>query len=89
MCGGTSAGVEHPVLMPMPWGEDRRLVTDRTMQAAIAELPDRQRMAIILSAQQDKSNAEIAEILGSSEGAVEQLIVRARKKLRDQYRRLE
>jgi alkanesulfonate monooxygenase SsuD/methylene tetrahydromethanopterin reductase-like flavin-dependent oxidoreductase (luciferase family) len=28
------AGVEHPVLMPLPWGEDRRAVTDATMQAA-------------------------------------------------------
>ncbi len=32
------AGVEHPVLMPMPWGEDRRAVTEATMQAAIAAL---------------------------------------------------
>ena len=30
------AGVEHPVLMPMPWGEDRLEVTRRTMSAAIA-----------------------------------------------------
>ena len=30
------AGVEHPVLMPMPWGDDRRQVTDDTMAAAIA-----------------------------------------------------
>ena len=30
------AGVEYPVLMPMPWGDDRRAVTDATMQAAIA-----------------------------------------------------
>ena len=29
------AGVEHPVLMPMPWGEDRRAVTDQVMRAAI------------------------------------------------------
>ncbi len=29
------AGVEHPVLMPLPWGEDRRAVTDATMRAAI------------------------------------------------------
>ena len=28
------AGVEHPVLMPMPWGEDRRAVTLQTMKAA-------------------------------------------------------
>ena len=30
-----NAGVEHPVLMPLPWGEDRRAVTDATMRAAI------------------------------------------------------
>ncbi len=32
------AGVEHPVLMPMPWGEDRRQVTFDTMAAAAAAL---------------------------------------------------
>ena len=32
------AGVEHPVLMPMPWGEDRRAVTEATMRAAINAL---------------------------------------------------
>ncbi|MFT6117655.1 MAG: putative F420-dependent oxidoreductase [Candidatus Azotimanducaceae bacterium] len=31
----TDAGVEHPILMPMPWGDDRRAVTDATMRAAI------------------------------------------------------
>ena len=30
------AGVEHPVLMPMPWGEDRRAVAEATMKAAAA-----------------------------------------------------
>jgi probable F420-dependent oxidoreductase len=30
------AGVEHPVLMPMPWGDDRYGVTQATMQAAAA-----------------------------------------------------
>ncbi|MDH5738529.1 MAG: LLM class flavin-dependent oxidoreductase, partial [Gammaproteobacteria bacterium] len=29
------AGVEHPVLMPMPWGEDRRTAAEICMQAAI------------------------------------------------------
>ncbi|MBT4161596.1 MAG: hypothetical protein HOE54_09845 [Gammaproteobacteria bacterium] len=32
------AGIEHPILMPMPWGEDRRAVTDATMKAAIAAI---------------------------------------------------
>ncbi len=29
------AGVEHPILMPMPWGDDRMAVTQSTMAAAI------------------------------------------------------
>ncbi len=34
------AGVEHPVLMPLPWGADRQQVTRQTMAAAInADLP--------------------------------------------------
>jgi len=32
--GYVDAGVEHPVLMPMPWGEDRLAVTEATMAAA-------------------------------------------------------
>ena len=32
--GYIDAGVEHPVLMPMPWGDDRRAVTEATMAAA-------------------------------------------------------
>ena len=28
------AGVEHPILMPMPWGDDRWDVTVQTMAAA-------------------------------------------------------
>ena len=36
--GYIGAGVEHPVLMPMPWGEDRWAVTQETMQAAIAAI---------------------------------------------------
>ena len=35
------AGVEHPVLMPMPWGEDRFGVTSATMRAAISGLSGR------------------------------------------------
>ena len=28
------AGITHPILMPLPWGEDRRAVTEATMEAA-------------------------------------------------------
>jgi RNA polymerase sigma-70 factor (ECF subfamily) len=47
----------------------------------IRALPDRQRLALLLSIQGDRSNAEIADILGTSEGAAEQLLVRARRSL--------
>ncbi len=32
--GYVDAGIEHPVLMPMPWGDDRFAVTKATMEAA-------------------------------------------------------
>jgi len=30
------AGVDHPIVMPLPWGDDRRAVIDATLRAAIA-----------------------------------------------------
>lgn len=52
------------------------------VRAAIAELPDRQRMALLLSAVAALDNTEIAEAMRISRGAVEQLLVRARRSLR-------
>lgn len=48
----------------------------------IRSLPEKQRLALLLVIQDERSNAETARILGISEGAVEQLLVRARRKLR-------
>ena len=48
----------------------------------IRALPEKQRLALLLAVQADKSNAEIASVLGVSEGAAEQLLVRARRTLR-------
>jgi alkanesulfonate monooxygenase SsuD/methylene tetrahydromethanopterin reductase-like flavin-dependent oxidoreductase (luciferase family) len=28
------AGVEHPIVMPLPWGPDRRAILDETLRAA-------------------------------------------------------
>jgi RNA polymerase sigma-70 factor (ECF subfamily) len=50
--------------------------------ADIRGLPQRQRAAILLAAGGEHSNSEIAEMLGLSAGAVEQLLVRARRTLR-------
>jgi RNA polymerase sigma-70 factor, ECF subfamily len=51
---------------------------------ALMRLPDRQRMALLLCAVGGMDTAEIAAIMAASPGAVEQLLVRARKALRDQ-----
>lgn len=50
--------------------------------ADILSLPARQRAAILLAADGERSNIEIAASLGVSEGAAEQLLVRARRTLR-------
>jgi len=51
-------------------------------QAAITELPERQREAILLRAAGGLSTTEIAQTMGIGPGAVEQLLVRARANLR-------
>ena len=52
------------------------------VRAAITDLPNRQRMALLLSVVSELENGDIAEAMGISVGAVEQLLVRARKALR-------
>ncbi len=53
------------------------------VNAAIDALPDRQREAMILCGQQGFSNAEAAETLELSIKAIESLLVRARRNLRE------
>ena len=48
----------------------------------LAALPAEQRAALVLQSTEGLNNAEIAQILGVSEGAVEQRLVRARAALR-------
>jgi RNA polymerase sigma-70 factor, ECF subfamily len=55
---------------------------DRLVAAAIAELPARQRTAILLTYSEGMSNAQAAEILDTSVSAVETLLVRGKKSLR-------
>ena len=50
--------------------------------AAIGELPARQRAAIVLTYGDGMSNAQVAEILGTSVSAVETLLVRGKQNLR-------
>ena len=55
---------------------------ERLLAAAIADLPDRQRAAIVLSYTEGMSNAQVAEILNTTVSAVETLLVRGKQNLR-------
>lgn len=37
MAAYAAAGVDHPVLMPLPWGPDREAVVEATMRAAVGQ----------------------------------------------------
>lgn len=52
------------------------------LEAALAKLPDQQRIAVILSYHESMSNAEIAEVMETTVMAVESLLKRGRQHLR-------
>jgi RNA polymerase sigma-70 factor (ECF subfamily) len=54
----------------------------RTVRAAIAALPERQRMALVLAKYEELSHEEVARALGTSEKAVKSMVHRAREALR-------
>ncbi|MEM6676338.1 MAG: sigma-70 family RNA polymerase sigma factor [Pseudomonadota bacterium] len=90
MMGLEEAGVEERdgstggMAADQPSTERRTAARQRldAARTAIAALPGRQRMAILLAAVAGLGTAEIAEALGTSRGSVEQLLVRARRRLR-------
>ena len=55
---------------------------ERLLAAAIADLPARQRAAIMLTYSEGMSNAQVAEILDTSVSAVETLLIRGKQNLR-------
>ena len=55
------------------------------LEAAIQELPERQKMALNLCFYEGVSNKEAAEILGVGVKAVESLLMRAKKALKDKF----
>jgi RNA polymerase sigma-70 factor (ECF subfamily) len=55
----------------------------QAVRAAIALLPEQQRMALVLAKYHELPYAEIATVLGSSEKAVKSLVHRARENLRE------
>jgi RNA polymerase sigma-70 factor (ECF subfamily) len=72
---------------PVDPAEDQQALLERTrtaraVAAAVKELPERQRAAIALTYDSGMSNAEAARVLDITVGAMETLLVRARRSLR-------
>jgi RNA polymerase sigma-70 factor (ECF subfamily) len=55
---------------------------ERLLANAIQTLPERQRSAIVLTYTEGMSNAQVADMLGTSVSAVETLLVRGKQNLR-------
>jgi RNA polymerase sigma-70 factor (ECF subfamily) len=66
---------------------DDREYKSALIRAALDELPDNQRMALILSKYENKSYEEIAAILETTEAAVKSMAARARVTLREKLKR--
>jgi RNA polymerase sigma-70 factor (ECF subfamily) len=77
-----SAALPEPV-DEAPGALGRLETRDRAaaLQAALAALPERQRLAVVLRHLEDRPNPEIAAILDTSVEAVESLLARARRAL--------
>lgn len=58
----------------------------RAIDAAIAELPETQRMAVVLRRYEELSYEQIAEVLEQSVSAVKSLLFRARTELREKLK---
>ena len=57
------------------------------LEQAVERLPDQQRTAVLLSYYEDMSNAEIAEVMGTTISATEALLKRGRQRLREILKR--
>lgn len=75
---------------PAPGPEEHAAENERRamLRAAIARLPERQRLAITLAHDLGHGNAEIAQIMGISVEAAESLLARARRTLKNRLRAL-
>ena len=77
--------IRDEIASPQP---DAEAATAARQELAIVReglslLPERQRMAVLLRAVGDLDIAAIADVMGSSTGSAEQLLVRGRRMLRD------
>lgn len=78
-------GEERPIADEQTREPDAALLErelDEAIRSAIAELPETQRMAVVLRRYEELSYEEIAEVLGQTVPAVKSLLFRARAELR-------
>lgn len=78
-------GAERPLADEQTREPDAALLEhelDQAIRAAIAELPETQRMAVVLRRYEQLSYEEIAAVLGQTVPAVKSLLFRARTELR-------
>ena len=68
-----------PLIVEIDFGEREKA---EVVRKAITELPERQRIALVLSKFEDKTYKEIVQIMGVSLSSVESLIFRARENLK-------
>jgi RNA polymerase sigma-70 factor (ECF subfamily) len=86
---GTDNAIEDTYPDDSPTAEDLLLAKERTRQVseALQSLPANQRMALLLKRYDDLPYEEIARIMGCSVSAVESLLVRAKKALREKLKK--
>jgi RNA polymerase sigma-70 factor (ECF subfamily) len=80
--------LEETLADSAPSAEDILLEKERSRQIsdALQSLPDNQRMALVLKRYDDLSYQEIAQVIGCSVSAVESLLVRAKRTLREKLK---
>ena len=86
MVFGNSGKQEYSFPIPDSENPENILILDEhreLVQRALESLPENQRTAIVLSKYDDLSQRQIAQIMKTSEGAVEALIQRAKANLRE------
>ena len=73
---------------PRPTHEQEMIAAERlrAIREAVSELPEKQRLAVVLHKYEELDYAEIAEILGCSESALKSLLFRAYETLRMKLR---
>ncbi len=81
------AGLEEDLVDTQPTAEESMATeADHIMlQAALGKLPERQRSALLLTHYQGLSNREVADILAVSIDALESLLARARRSLKNYW----